>query len=189
MLKRIKQYFFDRAVKKATARVSHYRSWESIRTILVLFESDLQEKNTEARAFLKMLQNEGKRVVACCYVDKKVAETATLDNYVVLDRKKCNWLDKPIDTMVGNLLDEKFDVVMDMTEYDVMPLQYMLLWAKCDFRCGRSRGEVGNKIYDFVIEMPERPIDPKTNAVRIDYDFVGEMGSQIVKYLKLIKNE
>lgn len=189
MLKRIKQYFFDRAVKKATARVSHYRSWESIRTILVLFESDLQEKNTEARAFLKMLQNEGKRVVACCYVDKKVAETATLDNYVVLDRKKCNWLDKPIDTMVGNLLDEKFDVVMDMTECDVKPLQYMLLWAKCDFRCGRSRGEVGNKIYDFVIEMPERPIDPKTNAARIDYDFVGEMGSQIVKYLKLIKNE
>jgi hypothetical protein len=188
MLKRIRQYFFDRAVKRV-ARVSRYRSWEGIRTILVLFESDLQEKNAEARAFVKMLQNEGNRVVVCCYVDKKVAETATLENYVVLDRQKCNWLGKPIDTVVSKMLDEKFDVVMDVTECDVKPLQYMLLWAKCDFRCGKSRGEGGNGLYDFVIEMPERPIDPKTNALRMDYDFIGEIGSQIVKYLKLIKNE
>jgi hypothetical protein len=157
--------------------------------VLLLFESDYQEKNNDARSFIKMLQNEGKRVVVCCYVNKKEAETATLDNYIVLDRQKCNWLGKPIDTVVSKMLDEKFDVVMDVTECDVKPLQYMLLWAKCDFRCGRSRGEGGNGLYDFVIEMPERPIDPKTNALRMDYDFIGEIGSQIVKYLKLIKNE
>jgi hypothetical protein len=187
MLKRIRQYFFDRAVKRV-ARVSRYRSWEGIRTILVLFESDLQEKNAEARAFVKMLQNEGKRVVVCCYVDKKVAETATLENYVVLDRQKCNWLGKPIDTVVSKMLDEKFDVVMDMTATDVIALKYVLVRANSDFRCGRSRGETGNKLYDFVMEMPEHPIDPKTNMPRMDYDFIGKMGSQIIKYLKLIRS-
>ena len=64
MLKRIRQYFFNRATKGIT-RTSRYRSWDNIQTILVLFESDLQEKNQEARDFIKKLQAEGKRVVAC----------------------------------------------------------------------------------------------------------------------------
>ena len=63
-------------------RKSKFRSLDDIRSILLLFESDYQEKNNDARAFVKMLQNEGKRVVVCCYVDKKVAETATLENYI-----------------------------------------------------------------------------------------------------------
>ena len=102
MLKKIKQYFFNRALKK-TCRTSCYRSWENIRTILVLFESDLQEKNAEARAFVKALQNEGKKVVACCYVDKKKAETATLDHWVVFDRSQVNWLKRPKDEFMQSL--------------------------------------------------------------------------------------
>ena len=136
MLKRIRQYFFDRTAKKI-ARVSRYHSWDDIRTILVLFESDLQEKNQEARNLIKKLQAEGKKVVACCYVDKKKAETATLDTYVVLDRSQVNWLKRPKEEFMQPLK-AQFDVVMDMTETDCLPLKYVLLQAKSDFRCGRS---------------------------------------------------
>ncbi len=187
MLKRIREYFLKREVRRYE-RKSKFRSWDDIRSVLLLFESDYQEKNNDTRAFVKMLQSEGKRVVACCYVNKKVAETATLDNYIVLDRKTTNWLGRPLDAVVGERLKEKFDVVLDMTENDVLPLQYVLIWANSDFRCGRNRGENGNTLYDFVIEMPEHPIDPKTNTPRMDYDFVGNMGSQIIKYLKLIRS-
>ena len=187
MLKRIREYFLEREAKRCT-RKSTFRSWDDIRSVLLLFESDYQEKNNDARSFIKMLQNEGKRGRGCCYVNKKEAETATLDNYIVLDRKKTNWLGCPHDAVVGECLKEKFDVVMDMTATDVMPLKYMLVRANSDFRCGRSRGETGNKLYDFVMEMPEHPIDPKTNIPRMDYDFIGKMGSQIIKYLKLIKS-
>lgn len=187
MLKRIREYFLKREVRRYE-RKSKFRSWDDIRSILLLFESDYQEKNDDARAFIKMLQSEGKRVVACCYVNKKVAETATLDNYIVLDRKTTNWLGRPHDAVVGERLKEKFDVVLDMTSTDIVPLKYVLVCANSDFRCGRSRGENGNTLYDFVIEMPEHPIDPKTNTPRMDYDFVGNMGSQIIKYLKLIRS-
>ena len=183
MLKRIRQYFFDRAMKKV-ARVSRYRSWENIRTILVLFESDLQEKNTEVRAFVKALQNEGKKVVACCYVDKKKAETATLDHWVVFDRTQVNWLKRTKEEFMQPLK-AQFDVVMDLTETDCLPLKYVLLQAKSDFRCGKSCGD--NSLYDFVIEMPPHPIDAKTGMPRMDYNFVGKLGEQIVRYLKMIK--
>lgn len=185
MLKRIREYFLKREVRRCV-RKSVFRSWDDIRSVLLLFESDYQEKNDHARAFIKILQTEGKRVVACCYVDKKTAETATLDNYIVLDRSNVNWLRKP--QTVTERMKEKFDVVIDLTEKDVLPLQYVLTWANSEFRCGRSRGEKGNEAYDFVIEMPEHPIDPKTNAPRMDYDFVGKMGSQIVKYLKIVRS-
>jgi hypothetical protein len=55
MLKRIRQYFFDRTAKKI-ARVSRYHSWDDIRTILVLFESDLQEKNAELEKRIERLE-------------------------------------------------------------------------------------------------------------------------------------
>ncbi len=183
MLKRIRQYFFNRAVKKV-ARVSHYRSWDNIRTILVLFESDHQEKNQEARNLIKKLQAEGKKVVACCYVDKKKAETATLDTYVVLDRSQVNWLKRPKEEFMQPLK-AQFDVVMDMTETDCLPLKYVLLQAKSDFRCGKSCGD--NSLYDFVIEMPPHPLDAKTGMPRMDYDFIGKLGEQIIRYLKMIK--
>ena len=183
MLKRIRQYFFNRAVKKV-ARVSHYRSWDNIRTILVLFESDHQEKNQEARNLIKKLQAEGKKVVACCYVDKKKAETATLDHWVVFDRSQVNWL-KRVKEEFMQPLKVQFDVVIDLTEIDCLPLKYVLLQAKSDFRCGKSCGD--NSLYDFVIEMPPHPVDAKTGMPRMDYDFVGKLGEQIVRYLKMIK--
>lgn len=185
MFKRIREYFLKRETRRCV-RKSKFRSWSDIRSVLLLFESDYQEKNDFSRKFIKLLQAEGKRVVVCCFVDKKVAETATLDNYIVLDRSKLTWSRRPKDGVVTELVKEKFDVVMDMTENDILPLQYVLMWANCDFRCGKSRGDKGNEAYDFVIEMPEHPIDTKTNTLRIDYDFIGIMGSQIVKYLKLI---
>lgn len=183
MLKRIRQYFFNRAMKK-TARRSCYRSWDSIRTILVLFESDLQEKNAEARAFIKTLQAEGKKVVACCYVDKKKADTATLEHWVVVDRSQVNWLKCPKEEFMQPVK-AKFDVVIDLTETDCLPLKYVLLQAKSDFRCGKSCGD--NSLYDFVIEMPPHPVDAKTGMPRTDYNFIGKLGEQIVRYLKMIK--
>ncbi|MBQ8721064.1 MAG: hypothetical protein IJY67_02820 [Paludibacteraceae bacterium] len=183
MLKRIRQYFFDRAVKH-TSRASHYLSWDNIRTVLVLFESDLQEKNQEARDFIKLLQTEGKKVVACCYVDKKKAETATLDNYIVIDRSQVNWLQRPKEEFTQPLKTQ-FDVVMDMTENDCLPLKYILLQSKSNFRCGKSR--VDNELYDFVMEMPPHPVDAKTGMPRMDYNFIGKLGEQIIRYLKMIK--
>ena len=187
MLKRIRKYFFEREMRKCV-RKSVFRSWNDIHSILLLFESDYQEKNNNVRTFIKALQAEDKRVVGCCYVDKKVAETATLDNYIVLDRSKMNWLRKPDNVAIGEKLKEKFDVIIDLTENDVLPLKYVLMWTNSDFRCGKNRGEAGNTLYDFVMEMPEHPIDPKTNTPQIDYDFEGKLGAQIIKYLKLIKS-
>ena len=183
MLKRIRQYFFDRVVKH-TSRASHYLSWDNIHTVLVLFESDLQEKNQEARDFIKLLQTEGKKVVACCYVDKKKAESATLDHWVVFDRSQVNWLKRTKEEFMQPLK-AQFDVVMDLTETDCLPLKYVLLQAKSDFRCGKSCGD--NSLYDFVIEMPPHPIDAKTGMPRMDYNFVGKLGEEIVRYLKMIK--
>jgi hypothetical protein len=185
MLKRIRQYFFNRELSKCE-RKSNFRSWNDIHSILLLFESDFQEKNDSVRALIKWCVAEGKKVVACCFVDKKNAESASLDNYVVLDRSKVDWLQKPLN--VKERVKSKFDVVIDLTDNDVIPLKYVLIWANSDFRCGKNRGEKNNLYYDFVIEMPKSPIDPKTNRVRLDYDFEKELSSQIVKYLKMINS-
>ena len=183
MLKRIRQYFFNRATKGIT-RTSRYRSWDNIQTILVLFESDLQEKNQEARDFIKKLQAEGKRVVACCYVNKKKAMSATFDNFVVVDRSLINWLHSPKAEFIQSL-QAQFDAVIDLTENDYLPLKYILAQSNSDFRCGKSR--VDNELYDFVIEMPPHPVDAKTGMPRTDYNFIGNLSEQIVRYLKMIK--
>ena len=185
MLKRIKQYFLKREISRIQ-RASRFHTWSDIKSVLLLFESELQEKNQDARNFIKTLQTEGKRVVACCYVNKKKAETATLENYIVLDRSRINWLERPKDEFVGQLK-TNFDVIIDLTENDCLPLTYVLNMAKSDFRCGKDRGEVNNEMYDFVMAMPPHPIDAKTGMLKMDYNFIGKLGEQIVRYLKMIK--
>ena len=82
----ISQYIFRRKASKLK-RESKYHSFADTRTILILFESEYQERHTQVKQLIKELQKEGKEVTAWGYVDKKQAVTAVLRDFRVLDRQ------------------------------------------------------------------------------------------------------
>lgn len=183
MFSKIKRFIFDKEVKKIE-RLRGFRSWSSIKSVLIVFESEHQEKNNNIKALIKMMQDEGKRVVAIGYVDKKIALSASLDSYIMLDKSSLDILGRPKHEFIASKIDDEFDVVIDLTITPCLPLMYILIWANTSMRCGK-RDERMN-LFDFVIDMPAPPVSEETGMVSLSYSEEWELGSQIIKYLKKI---
>jgi len=141
--------------------------WEDIRTILVVFDSDLSEQNQEMHATIDRMKAEGKRVTECMYVDKKKAYTCSIDCRVVVDRKCVDLMGRPVGVPVRQLMDnERFDIVIDVSEHTVMT--YVTLAVEAKMKCGRQSD---NHILDFQIEG------------EMEQD---KLVAEVVRYLKMI---
>ncbi|MFI3296844.1 MAG: hypothetical protein R3Y59_04355 [bacterium] len=181
----LKRFFFNRERKQINLQ-SQFESWDNIKSVLILFKSEYTEKNSVVKELISYVQSQGKQVVTFTYVDKKHSDTATLENYIVIDRSTVNWLGVPYKTRFAAKLNEKYDVVIDLTPDECLPLMYLLIWAKSSFRCSKRR-DLYN-LHDFMIDIPEPPVDPKTKMVDLHYSEEKVLCLQILKYLQQIKS-
>ncbi len=163
-----------------------YKSWSGIRNVLLLFESDFQEKNKEIKEIIKRLNAEGKKVYACGYVGKKKAETAELDNYVILDKSSYTFFCRPKGDIISRLRKEKFDVIIDLSGDNNYELKYLLLGIDSGMRCG---GQTEERYYDLMIDLPEPDRKGSGKMVDLRYSRERELYDQIEKYLKMINSK
>lgn len=179
--------------KKIDRRVSNFRTnseckrWEEIRSILIIFESNFMEQNEDVRQLMWNLQDEGKKVSACMYVDVKVSPSRSWNNYVVLDRKGVSLLGKyQSDTALNVVMNEQFDLVIDLTTHLVFPLMHFMLDVQALMRCGKVKEELPLSPYDMQMEMSIPDFGDDEEA-RERYNERIDIYNQIVKYLKMMK--
>lgn len=115
--------------------------WDKVQSVLLLFESDLTEKNLHIKQLVKELQQEGKDVTAWGYVDSKNAISAILRDYRILSRRDTNLFEKPKEAHLKDLRHTHFDLVIDLSQHDVLALKYLLMYADADFKAGRQTEE------------------------------------------------
>lgn len=165
-------YFRKRVLAKACASyrsTSEFVCWKDARTILLIFDSDEAEQNSEMRIAIDKIEAEGKRVTECMFVDKKKAVTSSIDDRIVVDRNGIDWLGRPSSVAATQLMENgQFDIVVSLSEKETMTYVAMAVEAK--MKCGRQNS---NHVLDFQIE--------------------GDMGQEqvleeIVRYLNMIKN-
>ncbi len=181
------KYSMARKALLRQEREQRFVSWSDANTILILFRSDNQENNSEIRNLIKAIEKDGKMVVAIGYVDKKKADTASIDRYIMLDRSMVNFLGRPKEEAVASKLDERYDIVIDLTPDVCVPLVYMLSLTQYYMRCGKKDSNRSG-IYDFVIDLPAPPIDAETGAISLAYCEAKELGEQIIKYLRQMRS-
>lgn len=176
----------DKRVKSFKTN-AEYKSWDGTKSILVLFESNFMEQNDDIRQFIWKIQDEGKRVSACMFVDVKESPTMSRDSFVVLDRKSIDlWGCYKSEAAKSAVLNEQYDLVLDLTSGVVLPLMYFMLDVNAGMRCGRVKGELAASPYDMQIEM-ETPDFGEDEEAREKYNEKLEIAGQIIKYLKMIK--
>jgi len=135
--------------------------------MLLIYDSDFAEQNRDMRSCIEAIEEEGKRVTECLYVDKKQAMTSTMDCRVVTDRKCFDWLHRPTGVAVCQLMENgQFDIVIDVSGHQAM--RYITMAVRAKMKCGRQDD---SGIFDFQIE--------------------GEMSqeqvlAEVVRYLKMI---
>ena len=150
-----------------------FPEWENVKSVLLLFESDITEKNLQIKQLVKELQQQGKDVTAWGYVDSKNTLSAILRDYRILSRRDTNLFHKPKEIHLRDLSHIHFDVVIDLSLNDVLPLRYLMLFADAEFKAGRQTEEP--YLSDFMV-MTNEETDP---AFLFD---------QILHYLKNIKS-
>ncbi|NLO71546.1 MAG: hypothetical protein GX102_11535 [Porphyromonadaceae bacterium] len=164
-MKKLNQYIFKRKAKKFLQHSTREKRWvdyKSAKTILLLFESDYIEKNRFIRRIIDELNQDGKKVVAWGFLDKKITSTAILPTFRILDRSTIDWFECPKEYCLRELAEVEFDLLIDLTLKDILPLQYVCLYAKAGTKAGMSRSM--DDIIDFKIIIPEPDPDELTTG-------------------------
>lgn len=186
LLDYLKKTKIDRRVRNFRTN-SECKRWNEIRNVMVIFESNVEEQNDDVQQLIYGLQEEGKRVSACMFVDVKVSPTMSRDNFVVLDRKSVGMLGKySSDSAKTVILNEQYDLVIDLTTHLIYPLMHFMLDVKALMRCGKVKEELAVSPYDMQIEMKRPDFGEDVEAME-RYNERVEIYNQIVKYLKMIK--
>lgn len=121
------------------------------------------------------------------YVDVKVSPSRSWNNYVVLDRKGVSLLGKyQSDTALNVVMNEQFDLVIDLTTHLVFPLMHFMLDVQALMRCGKVKEELPLSPYDMQMEMSIPDFGDDEEA-RERYNERIDIYNQIVKYLKMMK--
>jgi hypothetical protein len=133
-LQAINNYLFVRQAKQyisETERERRFVSYDKAKSVLILFESDFTEKNPAIRRMIAQLQQDGKKVSAWGFIDKKEIMTSILPDFRILHHKQTDFFQKPVISYINELEVLEFDLLLDLTIQPILPLQYFALYSKC----------------------------------------------------------
>lgn len=172
----------ERHIQQQT-RDRHFVTYKSAKTVMLLFQSDVQEENVAIKAIMKQLVADGKKVMAWGFVDKKEVISPILSDLRILNKKSVDFFQKPHQAFTRELGDLKFDLLLDISIREILPLRYLGLYANAYFKAGTRNSDP--QIYDFVLDIQNMGNGDDTNSVQsIDATFIY---NQIIFYLKSIQ--
>lgn len=154
ILQKINQYVFQSRGQKYLAtheRTRRFVSYHKARSVLILFESDLHEKNVSIRNLITHLQQDGKKVAAWGYVDKKEVITSIMPDFRIFHPKQLDFFQCPTADFIRELEGMEFDILLDLTTHPILPLQYLVLHAPALFKAGIHKNDLC--LYDFLLDI------------------------------------
>lgn len=198
-MKKLKQYIFKSRVKKHLAREKREKrfvNYEQAKNIILLFESDYMEKNPFMKRMIERLKAEGKKVNAFGFLNKKEVSSAILPDYKILNKKSCDWTELPAQSFLRELEENEYDLLIDLTTNDILPLKYILLYSNAACKAGTNKYD--ENLLDFKLHIPpdenvstntaKNELEETENAqseLLIDEHFIFQ---NIIFYLKTIQS-
>ncbi|MBQ1874887.1 MAG: hypothetical protein II144_04275 [Paludibacteraceae bacterium] len=149
-MNKIKAFIFRFFQRRQPARRASFPHYDQVRSVLVIFESDLLEDNrVVTETIRKKLLADDKDVVLLGYAPKKEIQSPILPQSRIMGLKDHNLLDIPRSELVESLQRRQYDMLIDLTQTPILPLQYMTMYARADFKTGMQRE---NGLLDFMIQ-------------------------------------
>lgn len=189
----LKDYLAQKSIRKVLAfqnRHIYYPDFKSIKNILILFESDYNEKNKFIRSIVADLKAQGKKVTVWGYLDKKETSAAVLPEYRLFANKELTFYGIPNPQLIEEFLIGEYDMVIQLSVNDIYALDFLLAQAKAPFKVSKVK-EQYKGISDFMIalDVPQeseiQEVDEDAPAVEpVDAKFLYE---KIIFYLNSIQ--
>jgi hypothetical protein len=172
----IGNYFLKEEVQK-TVRERKMTNLKDARKIGVMYTLDDVPDYEVVSEFVSGLQRDHKEVKALGFVKNKTLVSRFLPKlcYDFFSGKDLNWFFKPVNTNVRDFIEKEFDILIDLSLKDNLPLKFISGFSQAHCRVGRV--SVANSIcYDVMIDL-------KRSLTLQEYI------AQIIHYLTVINNE
>ena len=173
ILDRFRQWLFERELKRQPIRDVRFPKWDKVRTVLLVYDSDVMEKNGDVREIMRRLMLDDKQVSLLGYVERKDVQSPILPQSRMLGTKDRNILYRLNKEVVADIAENEYDLVIDLTQTLCLPLHYAAMSARARFKAGRH---IVDGLHDFDIEM----------AAQDDHT---PLFNQIVHYLQTIESK
>jgi hypothetical protein len=180
MLNRIRiligNYFLKEKLEK-THRERKISNLKDARRIGILYTLDDVPDYETVAEFVAQLQHDHKEVKALGFVKNKILVNRFLPklSFDFFSIKDLNWFFQPLHTNVKDFIEKEFDILIDLSLKDSLPLKYISALSMAHCRVGRF-SEANRICYDIMLDLSK----PLTLIEYID---------QIVHYLSVINDE
>lgn len=184
ILQQLINFLFERRLKKylrISQREKRFVNYKSARSIILLFESDYNEKNPEIRQLIQSYAADGKKVMAWGYVDKKEVASAILPDFRILHHKDADFTQFPEQMFLQELESLTFDLLIDLTVNEIKPLQYIAMYANAACKVG-THNTTG--IYDMLVDVSQLKADNVASEIETT-SF--QIYNHLIFYLKSIQ--
>ena len=151
ILDQIRQRLFLNKLRKQPARYVRFPQWQKVRTVLLIYDSDLMEKNSDIREIMRRLMMDNKQVSLLGYVERKDVQSPILPQSRMLGWRDRNWFSQLRKDVITSISENEYDLVIDLTQTPCLPLHYAVLFARAQFKAGMH---IVDGLHDFDIEMP-----------------------------------
>lgn len=172
----IGNYFLKEELSK-TGRERKMTNLRDARKIGILYTLDDVPEYDTVSEFVSRLQHDHKEVKALGFVKNKNLVSRFLPklSYDFFSAKDINWCFKPIHTKVKDFIEKEFDILIDLSMKDSLPLKFISGLSMAHCRVGRFSDE-NTGCYDIMIDL-NKPMS------------LNEYMLQIIHYLTVINNE
>lgn len=154
----IKSWFGRKALVKHVDRnhVVKPLNIHDCRSVGIVYYIDGEDSHKKVKNFVDKLRKEiGVRdVMALGYVPARDVPQYLMTklNFDQICQKDLNWMLKPSGNKVVNFITENYDVLIDLSIEDHLPLQHLVSNSKAKFKVGRY-GKTNEKLFDMMIDM------------------------------------
>ena len=147
------------------------------KNIGVVYSLPDEETYRKVSAYVKRLQDSGKKVKALGYVESKALTGQFLPKlaYDFLYPTGLNWNYKPVSVKAKDFIEFEFDILIDLSTVNDLPVLYITALSKAKFKAGMQSDERAGYL-DLMISL-------KDNGT------LDELITQVDHYLSIINKE
>jgi len=171
------KFLLKRKIKKllkSSEREKAYLNLREIKSILVLFDT---ENFNDANHFIQLLKNMGKQIKVIAFKNKNDNNFYTDFPYTIITEKDAKSLNNySFARIVKSLTEGYFDLVVDLTLKENLPLIYLLVSANSHLKVGFYKNSLS--VHDMVISFAPDLVQN-----------LKELGEQLIHYLTVISSK
>ena len=160
----------------ANTRVQKSVNMNSARSLALLYYLPDEETYKKAELIISRLSEFNLKTRVICYTDLKIVPHYFIPKITqdIITAKDINWRYQPQKPFVKEFIENEFDILIDLSLSDYLPLLYCSALSKAGLKVGRYN-EGHELFYDLMIHAePDASIDT--------------FADQVIHYLSLINN-